>query len=65
MKIKFPTDPYDGQIFYSPSTSRVFRYDKPVDVDGERITDLDGWEDITDVFVNNPTNPNKDTQGEK
>tara|TARA_Y100001937_G_scaffold1873_1_gene2384 strand:+ start:1230 stop:1388 length:159 start_codon:yes stop_codon:yes gene_type:complete len=52
MKPSFPQDPYHGQIFYSPSLGRVYRYNetKPE------------WEDITESFVNDPTNPFKNTQ---
>ena len=65
MKYYFPDNPYDGQIYYVPSCGKVFRYSKPIDKDGERIPILDQWEDITDCFLNNPTGPFNEKQGEE
>ena len=65
MKPNFPKNPYKGQIYYSPTLKKVYRYDEPVDKDGELIEQLCQWEDITECFVNNPTNPFKNTQGEE
>ena len=61
----FPKNPYKGEVFYYPPTKKVYRYDEPVDKDGKKIQQLCHWEDITECFVNNPTGPFKNTQGEK
>ena len=41
MKPSFPQDPYHGQIYYSPSLGRVYRYNEA----------KQEWEDITDPFL--------------
>ena len=51
MKPNFPKNPYIGQIYYSPTYSKVFRFDEVEVKDGTRTEFVDDWIDITKTFL--------------
>lgn len=52
MKPNFPKNPYIGQIYYSPTYSKVYRFDEVEVKDGTRTELVDDWIDITNFFLN-------------
>ena len=52
MKPNFPKNPYIGQIYYSPTYSKVYRFDEVEVKDGTRTELIDDWIDITKSFLN-------------